>query len=78
MSAVVVALLATAGYLVHTRAPRIEDTAQFGRVRIYPPWLRSKGFIYLFSDRRGWSQAQEEAARDFAREGNLVVGVDAA
>lgn len=78
MSAVIVALLATAGYLVHTRAPRIEDTAQFGRVRIYPPWLRSKGFIYLFSDRRGWSQAQEEAARDFAREGNLVVGIDAA
>ena len=53
MSAVVVALLAAAGYLVHTRAPRTADTVQFGRVRIYPAWLRSNGFIYLFSDRRG-------------------------
>ncbi len=78
MSAIIVALLATAGYLVHTRAPRTEDTAQFGRVRIYPPWLRSTGFIYLFSDGRGWKQTEEEAARDFARAGNLVVGIDAA
>jgi type IV secretory pathway VirJ component len=78
MGAVVVALLATAGYLVHTRAPRSEDTPQFGRVRIYPPWLRASGFIYLFSDARGWSAAEEDAARDFAREGNLVVGIDSA
>ncbi|MFI4867858.1 MAG: virulence factor family protein [Steroidobacterales bacterium] len=76
IGAVVVALLATAGYLVHTRAPRSEDTMQFGRVRIYPAWLRTRGFIYLFSDARGWSAAEEEAARDFAREGNLVVGID--
>ena len=59
MSAVVVALLATAGYLVHTRAPRSVDTTQFGRVRMYPPWLRSNGFIYLFSDARGWSSDEE-------------------
>src|SRR6202140_5242051 len=74
----VVALLATAGYLVHTRAPRTQETTQFGRVRIYPPWLRSKGFTYLFSDARGWSQAEEETARDFARDGQLVVGIDSA
>lgn len=72
----VVVLLATAGYLVHTRAPRTEETAQFGRVRFYPPWLRQKGFIYLFSDARGWSQAEEGAARDFARDGQLVIGID--
>jgi type IV secretory pathway VirJ component len=76
MSAVVVALLATAGYLVHTRAPRSVDTAQFGRVRLYPPWLGSKGFIYLFSDARGWSESEEETARDFARAGQLVIGID--
>ena len=76
MSAVVVALLATAGYLVQTRAPRGADTTQFGRVRIYPPWLRTRGFIYLFSDTRGWSKSEEETARDFAREGQLVVGID--
>jgi type IV secretory pathway VirJ component len=78
MSAVVVALLATSGYLVHTRAPRSEDSAQFGRVRLYPPWLRARGFIYLFSDARGWSAQEEDAAREFAREGNLVVGIDTA
>ena len=67
MSAVVVALLATAGYMVHTRSPRSVDTPQFGRVRLYPPWLGSKGFIYLFSDARGWRESEEGAARDFAR-----------
>ena len=72
----VVVLLATAGYLVHTRAPRSADTAQFARVRIYPAWLRTRGFIYLFSDARGWSKSEEETARDFAREGQLVVGID--
>jgi type IV secretory pathway VirJ component len=72
----VVVLLAVAGYLVHTRAPRSEDTAQFGRVRLYPPWLTQKGFIYLFSGARGWSQAEEETARDFARDGQLVIGID--
>jgi len=73
---VVVVLLAAAGYLAHTRAPRSEDTAQFGRVRLYPPWLGQKGFIYLFSGARGWSQAEEETARDFARDGQLVIGID--
>jgi type IV secretory pathway VirJ component len=76
MSVVVVALLATAGYLVHTRAPRSVDTAQFGRVRLYPPWLGSKGFIYLFSDAHGWKQSEEASARDFARAGQLVIGID--
>jgi len=73
---VVLVLLAVAGYLVHTRAPRNVDTAQFGRVRYYPPWLTQKGFIYLFSGARGWSQAEEETARDFARAGQLVIGID--
>jgi type IV secretory pathway VirJ component len=73
---VVVALLAAAGYLVHTRAPRSVETTQFGRVRLYPPWLGSKGFVYLFSDARGWSETEEETARDFARDGQLVIGID--
>ncbi|HEY3729936.1 MAG TPA: AcvB/VirJ family lysyl-phosphatidylglycerol hydrolase [Steroidobacteraceae bacterium] len=70
------ALLAMAGYLVHTRAPRFQDTSQFGRVRIYPAWLRSRGFMYLFSGARGWSRDEEGAAREFAREDYLVVGID--
>jgi len=71
-----VVLLAAAGYLVHTRAPHSEDTQQFGRVRVYPPWLGEKGFIYLLSGARGWSQTEEETARDFARDGQLVIGID--
>ena len=74
----VVVLLAAAGYLVHTRAPHSEDTPQFGRVRVYPPWLGEKGFIYLWSGARGWSRTEEETARDFARDGQLVVGIDTA
>ncbi len=69
-------LLAAAGYLAHTRAPRSEDTQQFGRVRIYPPWLRQKGFVYLLSSSHGWSEVEEETARDFARAGQLVIGID--
>ena len=74
--AIVVALLVTAAYLTHTRGPYSEDTAQFGRVRIYPAWLRTRGFIYLFSDARGWTASEEETARDFARDGELVVGIE--
>jgi len=68
--------MAAAAYMVHTRAPRIEDTAQFGRVRVYPAWLSTRRFVYLFSDTRGWSRDEEVAARTFARNGSLVLGID--
>jgi len=71
-----VAVLAAAGYLVHTRLPRVEAAARLGQVRIYPAWLRTRSFVYLFSGARGWSAAEEESARDFARAGSLVVGID--
>ena len=70
------AVLAAAGYLVHTRLPRVEAAARLGQVRIYPAWLRTRSFVYLFSGARGWSAAEEESARDFARAGSLVVGID--
>jgi type IV secretory pathway VirJ component len=72
----VLPFLAAAGYLVHTRLPRVEAAARLGQVRIYPAWLRTTSFVYLFSGARGWSAAEEEAARDFARAGSFVVGVD--
>lgn len=72
----VVALLAVAGYLVHTRAPRVETAARIGQVRIYPAWLATTSFVYLFSGARGWSAQDEESARDFARRGSFVVGID--
>lgn len=72
----IVAVLAAAAYLVHTRLPRTEPSAQLGQVRIYPAWLRAKGFVYLFSGTHGWSTADEESARDLARSGRLVMGID--
>jgi type IV secretory pathway VirJ component len=72
----VLPVLAAAGYLVHTRLPRVETAARLGQVRIYPAWLRTHSFVYLFSGARGWSSAEEESARDFARAGSFVVGID--
>jgi type IV secretory pathway VirJ component len=76
LSAVIMALLAVAAYLVHTRLPRTEESNQLGQVRIYPAWLRAKGFVYLFSGARGWTTADEESARELARSDRLVVGLD--
>ncbi|HWW19533.1 MAG TPA: AcvB/VirJ family lysyl-phosphatidylglycerol hydrolase [Steroidobacteraceae bacterium] len=76
-SAVMVALLGVAAYLVHTRRPSILEVAAFGHLRTYPAWWRPKGFVYLFSGERGWSAVDEQTARDLARSGNLVFGVDA-
>lgn len=71
-----VALLAVAGYLVHTRAPRVVGAARLGQVRIYPAWLTTTSFVYLFSGTHGWNTADEDSARDFARRGSFVVGID--
>lgn len=70
------ALLAVAGYMVHTRAPRVEAAARIGQVRIYPAWFATSSFVYLFSGAHGWSTDDEDSARDFARRGSFVVGVD--
>ncbi len=61
---------------MHTRLPRVETTETLGPVRVYPAWLRSSGFVYLFSGDRGWGAAEEDAARNLARAGRLVVGID--
>src|SRR5580693_9902758 len=73
---VMVVLLAVAAYFVHTRRPSVVQVAAFGHLRTYPAWWRPIGFVYLFSGERGWSAADEEAARDLARSNNLVFGVD--
>jgi type IV secretory pathway VirJ component len=65
-----------AGYLVHTRAPRVEPAARLGEVRLYPAWLATTSFVYLFSGAHGWSTQDEDSARDFARRGSFVVGID--
>jgi type IV secretory pathway VirJ component len=55
----------------------VVSAPRLGQVRIYPSWLRTTSFVYLFSGARGWSTADEDAARDFARSGSFVVGIDA-
>lgn len=71
-----VALLAAAAYLAHTRRPSIMTVSAFGHLRMYPAWWRATGFVYLFSGAQGWSAADEEVARDLARSDNLVFGID--
>jgi type IV secretory pathway VirJ component len=78
LSAAMLALLAAAAYLVHTRRPSTVTAADFEHLRIYPAWLRPKGVVYLLSGAHGWSTTDEETARDLARTDHLVFGIDTA
>ena len=61
VSAMVVALLAVAGYLVHTRAPRVETAARHsGSCASIRLGLPPRSFVYLFSGAQGWSGQDEE------------------
>jgi type IV secretory pathway VirJ component len=70
------ALLATAAYLVHTRRPSTVNASDFGQLRIYPAWWAPKAAVYLISGEQGWSTSDEETARDLARTNHLVFGID--
>jgi type IV secretory pathway VirJ component len=70
------AVLASAAYLVHTRRPSTVNASDFGQLRIYPAWWAPKGAVYLISGEQGWSTSDEETARDLARSNHLVFGVD--
>jgi type IV secretory pathway VirJ component len=74
--AVVVTVLTATGYLAHTRRPYVVGSDAFFSLRIYPAWLRPRGFVYLFSGSSGWTAAEENTARDLARGDHLVFGVD--
>ena len=71
-----IALLAAAAYLIHTRRPSVLVAQPFGHLRMYPAWLRPRGIVYLLSGAHGWSTADEEAARNLARSNHLVFGID--
>ncbi len=73
---VAIALVIAAAALVPQRWPRRVDTQQFGALQVYPAWLRQNGMVYVFSGADGWSPADEQAARRFARAGNFVAGID--
>ena len=67
--------LIVAAYMIHTRRPQELTVKAYGHLRYYPAWFKPRGFVYLFSGARGWTAAEETAARDLARSGHIVMGV---
>jgi type IV secretory pathway VirJ component len=47
-----------------------------GRVALFEPRDGHEGFVYLFSDARGWNRSLDGVARGLAKQGVAVVGVD--
>src|ERR1700742_898754 len=68
--------LIVVAYMLHTRQSQELTVKAFGHLRYYPAWFRPKGFVYLFSGAHGWTAAEETTARDLARSGHIVMGVD--
>jgi type IV secretory pathway VirJ component len=68
-----VAMLAWAAW---TRWPRAIAIDQFGAVRMFPPWLHQRGFVYVLSGSDGWTAADQWAALSFAARDNYVIGID--
>ncbi len=60
------------------RAPERREEGRLGSVEIFVPAGAPSGFVVLLSDERGWSSEWEQAARELARRGAAVVGVDLA
>lgn len=54
------------------------DGGHYGEVRLTEPSAPMRGFVVLFSDLSGWSDADSRAADLLGRQGLLVVGVDTA
>src|SRR5262245_31407100 len=57
-------------------APRSLEAGRMGRVELYSSPDGHEGFVYLFSDARGWSRDLDQVARRLADHGAAVVGVD--
>lgn len=52
------------------------DGGRYGQVRILVPDEPTRGVVLLFSDRGGWSEADDAALRSVAKSGALAVGID--
>jgi type IV secretory pathway VirJ component len=76
LSLVLATLVAAVGLGVSQRWPRALPSEQFGPIRAFPAWLHQSGIAFVFSGAQGWSRADEQAARDLARAGNFVVGLN--
>jgi type IV secretory pathway VirJ component len=71
-----VALAAALGYGTWSSWPRTDRTGMLGEVRIFPPWLYQRGFVYVLSGADGWSSADEITALIYAAQGNYVTAID--
>jgi type IV secretory pathway VirJ component len=70
------ALAAGLSYGAHLCRPRILATDQFGSARVFPPWLRERGFVYVLSGAEGWTRADQWTALSYAAHDNYVLGID--
>jgi len=61
---------------IKARWPRFRITDQFGSVRVFPPWLQQRGFVYVLSGADGWSPADQWSALSYAARDNYVIGID--
>jgi type IV secretory pathway VirJ component len=56
---------------------RTVDAGRLGAIRLYlPSDVHPKGLVYLVSDAAGWTDELGTAAREAARDGRVVAGVD--
>ncbi|MFC0397086.1 virulence factor family protein [Paraburkholderia rhizosphaerae] len=72
--------LASLGALVapaaHAQTVASVSGGRYGDVAVTKPAGDMHGFVVLFSDARGWTPSDQQAADALARDGALVVGVD--
>jgi type IV secretory pathway VirJ component len=70
--------LVLVGALACSRAPAPEslDAGRLGAARFFRPRAAPGAFVFLLSDRDGWSPALERAGGSLAARGVAVVGVD--
>jgi type IV secretory pathway VirJ component len=70
------AVVAAVAFGAHLRRPRLITTDQFDSVRVFPPWVHERGFVYVLSGDDGWKAADEWTALTYAALDNYVVGID--
>ena len=71
----VIAVLAIAGILASAPATAL-DGGRYGDVRLAEPNGAMRGYVVLFSDASGWTDADQATLEAIAKLGALTVGVD--
>ena len=70
-----IAVLALVGILASTPAAAV-DGGRYGDVRLAEPNGTTRGYVVLFSDAGGWTDADQATLEAIARLGAVAVGVD--